>query len=111
MRRVTNVVAAFVSAISLWTLWIYLSALLPLWEAREGIELNSFQETSLRVYRERGPDGKPAILYKLAPYFSIIDPLDGPNWEIRIPGFIPAGLALATLGWAGSVFYPRKSRG
>jgi hypothetical protein len=72
------------------------------------INFGLLDEVSVWFYRERGPTGQPASPYRLSPHLSVIDPQDGPNWEIRIPGWIPAIPALAFLSSATIFIFPSK---
>jgi len=59
-----------------------------------GFPAESVVDLNIWFYRERGPDGNPSSPYRLSPRLSEVDPLDGPNWEIWIPAWIPAVGAL-----------------
>jgi hypothetical protein len=86
------------AAASLWFLFSYGHQLVRLTEAQGAFHVRLLDEVSVWLYRERDAAGQPASPYRLAPYLSIVDPLDGPNWEVRIPGWIPALGALGVLG-------------
>jgi hypothetical protein len=101
MRRIKTALLILVIVVSSETLHRYFDSLWFQWEASENnFSWRWLDEHSLWLYRVRGPDGRPASPYKVAPYFSPIDPDDGPNWEIRIPGWIPGGISIIALSLA-----------
>jgi hypothetical protein len=101
MRIMKTTLFVMVIVVSAETLHRYFDSLRFQWQASEGsFSWRWFDEHSLWLYRERGSDGLPAGAYRLTRYFSPIDPDDGPNWEIRIPGRMPAGISIIALSCA-----------
>jgi hypothetical protein len=93
------------AAASMYYLFAYGRAIAWRWEASErSFSVRWFEEISVWLYRDRDAAGHPSSPYKLSRSLSEIDPLDGPNWEIRIPGWIPAVGALGILAATGISF-------
>ena len=74
------------------------------------VDWSLLDEVSVWLYRERDQAGRPASLYRIAPYLSTIDPYDGPNWEIRVPGWIPALGAIGALTFVALSCSGKKER-
>jgi hypothetical protein len=110
MRILGTSVLAVAAAASLWFLCTFGYEVFRLVEGQGTFQFAMLDEVSVWFYRERGADGQPSSPYRLSRHLSIIDPLDGPNWEIRIPGWIPATGALGTLALAGLALPGRRGR-
>jgi hypothetical protein len=102
---------AVVAAASIWFLFLYVYEVGRLIRPREGFQISMLDEVSVWLYRERDANGQPASPYRLSRSLSILPPLDGPNWEIRIPGWIPAIGASCILGVTGLFLFGKRGRG
>jgi hypothetical protein len=111
MRTFGTSLLAVVAAASLWFLYSYGYEVFRLVEGQGTFQFAMLDEVSVWFYRERGADGQPSSPYRLSRHLSIIDPLDGPNWEIRIPGWIPATGALSIIAVAGFALTSFGKRG
>jgi hypothetical protein len=111
MRKFGKSLLAAAAAASLWFLYSYGREILWWVESRGTFQFAMLDEVSVWFYRERGADGQPSSPYRLSRHLSIIDPLDGPNWEIRIAGWIPATGALSILAVAGFTLTSFGKRG
>ena len=65
-------------------------------------------DLSIWLYKKRSIDGQLQTAYSIST-FSILDPEDGPNAEIRILGWIPAICALAALALATTQMTRKKN--
>ena len=110
MRSFTPIALALAAAASLWFLAIYGKEVAWCSEACGGFQIAMLDEVSVWFYRERDASGRPASPYRLHRHLSVIDPLDGPNWEIRIPGWVPGSVALVTLAFTGFAFSGKSRR-
>src|SRR5436190_2254870 len=91
MRRFYSIGLLLTSLVSMGYLFLYGRELYWLsWANEWHADLRMLDDVSIWFYRERDQNGNPASPYRLYHHLSIVDPLDGPNWEIRIPGWIPA---------------------
>ena len=99
IRDISRVVLVFAAVLSGYYLCAYGRAIVWRWEANEwsAFDVRWLDEISVWFYRKRDEAGRRASPYRLSRHLSVIDPLDGPNWEIRIPGWIPAIVALCIL--------------
>jgi hypothetical protein len=97
VRSINTIVLAVLAALSVGYLLSYGHQIAQLANARLGFDVGLLDEVSVWLYREGDEAGKPSSPYRLSPHLSIIDPLDGPNWEIRVPGWIPAVVAFSIL--------------
>ena len=111
MRKFGTSLLAVAAAASLWFLYSFGHEIVRLVEGQGTFQFAMLDEVSVWFYRERGADGQPSTPYRMSRHLSIIDPLDGPNWEIRIPGWIPAAGALSILGVAGFTLTLSGKRG
>jgi hypothetical protein len=101
MRTFGTSLFAVTAAASLWFLCSYGYEIFRLVEGEGIFRFAMLDEVSVWFYRERSADGEPSSPYRMSRHLSIIEPLDGPNWEIRIPGWIPAAGALSILAVSG----------
>lgn len=99
LRLVGRVLLLVLAVISIQYLATLGRAMAWQWKASESphFRVQWLHEWGVWFYRERGADGQPASGYKLMRGVSPIDPDDGPNWEIKIPAWIPALGAMAVL--------------
>ena len=93
MRPIKTMILAVVAALSFYYLLSYGREVIQIWAWNGSADFARLDEVSVWFYRERGADGLPSSPYRLFWKLSIVDPDDGPNWEVRIPGWIPATVA------------------
>jgi hypothetical protein len=110
MRAIGTVLILVATAFCVWFLLSYGREVTRLVQGRGAFELGMLDEVSVWFYRERGADGQPSGPYRLSRHLSIVDPLDGPNWEIRVAGWIPAAGSLGLLGVAALAVFGKKGR-
>jgi hypothetical protein len=110
MRPFNTMILTIVAALSICYLFSYGRAVVQIWIWNGSVDLERLDEVSVWFYRERGADGHPASPYRLSRHLSIVDPLDGPNWEVRVPGWIPAIAAFGALAFSTLTIYEKRER-
>ena len=105
-----SVIVACLALVSVGYLSLYTQAIVGPWTMNGYVDLSLLDEVSVWFYRERDVAGRPASLYRMSPYLSVMDPLDGPNWEIRVPGWIPALAAISTLALTTFSCFGKRGR-
>ena len=110
MRLFGTMILAVIGALSVWYLCNYGRVVGQIWVWNGSVDFSRLDEVSVWFYRERGADGQPASPYRLSPHLSVVDPLDGPNWEVRVPGWIPAIAAVGALVFSALMICEKRER-
>jgi hypothetical protein len=107
MRKFYDTALLLLAVLSAGYLFIYGRELVRMSAMNEWeVHFEWLDEVSIWFYRERDDaTGQPASPYYLSRHLSIVDPLDGPNWEVRIPGWMPAIPALGIVILTAFTFY------